>query len=219
MRRFTRRELGGLALAIGAQPGRLFAANNIDAVLRGIGQRRIPAVTAAAGTANAVSYSGAFGTRDSASGTAVTPESIFSIASMTKAVTSTAAMQLVEQGKLALDEPVSKHLPELGKLQVLDGFNLLRRPILRPATKAVTLRHLLTHTSGFAYGTWHEAMSRFESSGGDDTHVLAFEPGAQWQYGPSTFWVGRLDEAAPGITLKKYFQQNLLGQWVMTHTT
>lgn len=224
MRRFTRRELGCVALAIGAQPGRLFAANNsehsIDAVLRaGIGPRKIPAVTAVAGTANAISYSGAFGTRDSASGTAVTTESIFSIASMTKAVTSTAAMQLVEQGKLALDEPASKHLPELGKLQVLDGFNSAGKPILRPATRAVTLRHLLTHTSGFAYGTWHEAMFRFTSSGGDDTHVLAFEPGAKWQYGPSTFWVGRLVEAVSGMNLEKYFQQNVLGPLGMKDTS
>jgi CubicO group peptidase (beta-lactamase class C family) len=96
MQRFTRRQLGALALAIGSQPARLFAAGNIDAIdaaLRsGVAQRRIPAVAAMAGTASAITYSGAFGTRDSASGIPVKRESIFAIASMTKAVTSAGAM-------------------------------------------------------------------------------------------------------------------------------
>jgi methyl acetate hydrolase len=220
MHRFTRREFGGVALAAGIEAQSLLAANGIDAVLRsGLEQRRIPAIAAMAGTANAITYSGAFGTRDSVSGIPITPETIFSIASMTKAVTSAGAMQLVEQGKLTLDEPASKHLPELGRLQVLDGFNSSGKSILRPATTPVTLRHLLTHTSGFAYDTWHPAMFKFASSGGDATLVLAFEPGANWQYGPSTFWVGRLVEVAGGMDLEKYFQQNILGPLGMKDTS
>ena len=220
MHRFTRRQFGGLALAVGAQSRRLFAANSIEAVLRsGLEQRKIPAVTAMAGTASAITYSGAFGTRDSVSGVPITVESIFSIASMTKAITSVGAMQLVEQGKLTLDEPASKHLPELGTLQVLDGFKSSGGSILRPATKPVTLRQLLTHTSGFAYDIWHEAMFKFSSSGGDPTHVLAFEPGTKWQYGPSTFWAGRLVEAISGMDLEKYLQQYVLGPLGMKDTT
>jgi len=220
MHRLTRREFGSLALVIGAQRGRLIAANSIDAVLRsGMEQRKIPAVTAMAGTARGITYTGAFGTRDAASGVALTPESIFAIASMTKAVTSVGAMQLVERGKMTLDEPASKHLPELGMLQVLDGFDSAGKPILRPATKPVTLRHLLTHTSGFSYDTWHEGMFKFTSSGGDATHVLAFEPGAKWQYGPSTLWAGRLVEAVSGMDLEKYMQQNILGPLGMKDTT
>jgi CubicO group peptidase (beta-lactamase class C family) len=172
-----------------------------------------------AGTASAITYSGAFGTRDPASGMAVTPESIFSIASMTKAVTSVGAMQLVEQGKVTLDEPAAKHVPELGMLQVLDGFDSAGKPVLRPAAKPVTLRQLLTHTSGFAYDTWHEAMFKFTSSGGDTTHVLAFEPGSKWQYGPSTLWAGRVVEAVSGMDLEKYLQQNVLGPLGMKDTT
>ena len=220
MHRLTRREFGGVALAVGAHSRRLFAANSIDAVLRsGLDQRKIPAIAAMAGTATAITYTGAFGTRDSVSGVPITPESIFSIASMTKAVTSVGAMQLVEQGKLALDEPASKHLPELGTLQVLDGFDSSGKAILRPATKPVTLRQLLTHTSGFAYDIWHEAMFKFASSGGDPAHVLAFEPGTKWQYGPSTFWAGRLVEAVGGMDLEKYLQQNVLGPLGMKDTT
>jgi len=220
MHRFTRREFGGVALAVGAHSRRLFAANSIDAVLRsGLDQRKIPAIAAVAGTATAITYSGAFGTRDSVSGVPIAPESIFSIASMTKAITSVGAMQLVEQGKLALDEPASKHLPELGALQVLNGFDPSGKAILRPAAKPVTLRQLLTHTSGFAYDIWHEAMFKFASSGGDATHVLAFEPGTKWQYGPSTLWAGRLVEAVSGMDLEKYLQTNVLGPLGMKDTT
>jgi CubicO group peptidase (beta-lactamase class C family) len=216
----TRRQFGEIALAVGAQSSRLFAANGIDEVLRrGQEQRKIPAVVAMTGTADSVTYAGAFGTRDAESGTAVGMDSMFAIASMTKAVTSTAAMQLVERGKMTLDEPASKHLPELGMLQVLEGFDGAGKPLLRPARTRVTLRHLLTHTSGFAYDVWHEAMFKFTSAGGDATHVLAFEPGSNWQYGPSTFWAGRLVETVSGMDLEAYMQQNILGPLGMKDTT
>src|SRR5580692_566691 len=190
----NRRDFSRMALAFGAAArGLRGATTSIDDTLRtGIERRHIPAVAAMAATAGKITYQGAFGTRDAASGVKVTPESIFAIASMTKAITSVAAMQLVEQGKLTLDEPASKHLPELEKLQVLEGFNSADKPILRPATRPVTLRQLLTHTSGFAYDTWHEAIFKFTSAHGDATHVLAFESGTKWQYGPSTYWAGRM---------------------------
>lgn len=220
MHRFTRREFGGVALAMGAQSRKLLGASSIDSVLHsGLNQRKIPAVSAMAGTGSAITYSGAFGTRDSVSGVPITPESIFAIASMTKAVTSVAAMQLVEQDKLRLDEPASKHLPELGRLQVLNGFDSSGKSILRPSAKPVTLRQLLTHTSGFAYDIWHEGMFKFTSSGGDATHVLAFEPGTNWQYGPSTLWAGRIVEAVSGMDLEKYLQQNVLVPLGMKDTT
>ncbi|MFL6416968.1 MAG: serine hydrolase domain-containing protein [Bryobacteraceae bacterium] len=221
MPQFTRREFNGLVVALGAQRSRLFGGElSIDTVLaKGVKDRGIPAVAAVAGTATSTTYSGAFGTRDSESGVAVTSESIFAIASMTKAITSVAAMQLVEQGKLALDDPASKHLPELGTLQVLDGFDDSGKPKLRPPKTVVTLRQLLTHTSGFAYDIWHESIFRFTSSGGDATHVLAFDPGTNWQYGPSTFWAGRLVEAVSGEDLETYFQRNVLGPLGMKDTS
>src|SRR5579862_2683128 len=161
MAKLNRREFGGLALAA-TQAGSLFGATGIDDTLReGLQRRRIPAVTAMVATADKTLYSGAFGKRDSSSGVKVTPDSIFQIASMTKALTSVAAMQLVEQGKLTLDEPVSRHLPRLAGVQVLEGFDAAGKAILRPATKPVTLLHLLTHTSGFAYPTWHEGMYKY----------------------------------------------------------
>ena len=219
MRQFTRREFGGLALALGRAP-KLFAANSIDEVLRSaVEQRKIPAIAGVAGTQSAITYSGAFGTRDAESQMPIAVDSIFSIASMTKAVTSVAAMQLVERGKVTLDEPASKHVPELASLQVLDGFDDSGKPMLRPARTPVTLRQLLTHTSGFAYDTWHEGMFRLTSSKVDITHVLAFEPGTRWQYGPSTMWAGRVVEAASGQNLEQYLQANVLGPLEMKDTT
>src|SRR5215469_1799959 len=109
----TRREFGALLLASSAKPLRLFAASNLDETLAGgIKQRKIPAVTAVVATADKITYTGAFGKRDGSSGMDVKPDSIFRIASMTKAITTTAGMQLVEQGKVSLSEPASNYLPE-----------------------------------------------------------------------------------------------------------
>src|SRR5271154_973796 len=141
----NRRQFGGMVLAYGAQ--KLWGGSGgIDDALRGgLANRKIPAVTAIVATPEKVLYTGAFGKRDVTSGMAVTPDSIFRIASMTKAITTTAAMQLVEQGKVTVDEPVAKYLPALGTLQVLDGFDDAGKPMLRPAKKEIALKHLLTH--------------------------------------------------------------------------
>ncbi len=172
-----------------------------------------------AATRDKITYSGAFGKRDSASGINVDADSIFMIASMTKPVTSVAAMQLVEQGKLKLDEPASTYIQELGTLQVLHGFDPnTGKPILKPATKPVTLRTLLTHTSGFVYDTWFADMLRYEKVTGTSMPLgtvapltpLMFEPGSRWQYGTSADWSGRLVETVSGLTLEQYFQKNIL---------
>lgn len=226
MSTLSRREFAGGMLALGARPDKLFGAPSLDETLRaGLKQRKIPAAVAMVATADKTTYSGAFGKRDSASGVDVTTDSIFSIASMTKAVTSVAALQLVEQGKLKLDEPVAKHLPQLGKLEVLEGFDKASdKPILRPAAKPVTLKHLLTHTSGFAYEIWDANLSKYaaQNSGGaqDAAAVtpLMFEPGARWEYGRSLDWTGRLVEAVSGLTLEQYFQRNIFEPLGMVDT-
>ena len=174
-----------------------------------------------------VLYSGAFGTRDAASGMPVSAHSIFSIASMTKAITTTAALQLVERGKLKLDEPASRHLPQLGKLQVIAGFApSTGEPILRPVSTAVTLRHLLTHTSGFAYDTWNATMYQYAQKTGtralpitDPPSPLVFEPGTAWQYGTSLDWTSRLVEVVSGSSLENYFQENILRPLGMKDTS
>lgn len=224
----TRREFGALLLATSAKPLRLFGATSLDETLAtGIKRRKIPAVVAVVATADKTTYTGAFGKRDGSSGIDVKPDSIFRIASMTKAVTTTAAMQLVEQGKLSVTAPAAKYLPELGKLEVLDGFDNSGKPILRPAKRQVELRHLMTHTSGFVYPTWDEDLARYYKVTGNapppgevaPLSPLAFEPGTQWQYGTGIDWTGKIVEAVSGLTLEQYFQRNILGPLGMKDTT
>lgn len=224
MVQITRRQFSAGLLA--ATAPRLLGATSIDDTLRqGIARRKIPCVTAMAATAEKILYTGAFGKRDSASGIDVTPDSIFAIASMTKAITTTAAMQLVEKGKVTLDEPVSKHLPELAKLDVLEGFDVDGKPTLRPARKPVALKHLLTHTSGFAYDTWDGNMLKYNMLHPQPPGTVApltpliFEPGTRWQYGTGIDWAGKLVETLSGQTLEAYFQANIFSPLGIKDTT
>src|SRR5271170_5470953 len=221
MPEISRRQFSSALLILGAQSRSVWGAGTagIDQALRSsLQQHKIPACVAMAATSSKTTYSGAFGKRDSASGIDVNADSLFMIASMTKAITSVAAMQLVEQGKLKLDEPASTYIKELGKLQVLHGFDAGGKPILKPPTKPVTLRTLLTHTSGFCYDTWFADMLRWEKESGKTFPLgtvapltpLMFEPGSRWQYGTSADWSGRLVETVSGLTLEQYFQKNIL---------
>jgi methyl acetate hydrolase len=221
----NRREFASAALGLGVQArglwgdARIGSAGKIDETLRsGIARRKIPAAVGMAATEGKTLYTGAFGERDS--GTPVTADSIFAIASMTKAVTTVAALQLVEQGKVTLDEPVAKHLPQLEKLDVLDGFDAAGKPILRPAKIPITLKHLLTHTSGLCYDVWDGNMFRYAEQGGVGTiGPLMFEPGARWQYGQGVDWAGRLVEKISGMSLEDYFQARILGPLEMRDTS
>ncbi|HTR39518.1 MAG TPA: serine hydrolase domain-containing protein [Bryobacteraceae bacterium] len=228
MPELSRREFGGVLLALSAVPRHLLGASGIEPALRAaLARRKIPCATAMVATAGNITYSGVFGTRDSTSGVKVNLNSIFAIASMTKAVTSAAAMQLVERGKLKLDEPAAKHLPELASLKVLAGFDASGKPILRPNPKPLTLRLLMTHTSGCVYDTWDADMLRYEKAT-NATPVLgsvapllplAFTPGTRWQYGTGMDWTGRLVEAVSGLTLEQYFRRNILDPLGMADTT
>ncbi|MBV9505692.1 MAG: beta-lactamase family protein [Acidobacteriia bacterium] len=224
----TRREAAGLLLAGAALTPRLRAAVSIDDTLRqGIERRKIPAVSAVVAGPEKIIYSGAFGKRDGSSGMNVKADSIYRIASMTKAITTTAAMQLVEQGKVSLTVPAAKYLPELGKLEVLEGFDAAGKPMLRPAKKQIELRHLLTHTSGFVYANWDGKLTRYNKATGNapppgevaPLTPLAFEPGTRWQYGTGIDWAGKLVESVSGLSLEDYFQRNILKPLGMVDTT
>jgi methyl acetate hydrolase len=138
---------------------------------------------------------------------------------MTKAITSVAAMQLVEQGKLKLDEPVPGIDPTLASPQVLDGFDAAGAPTLRPAKRPITLRHLLTHTAGFGYEQWDPSINRYVKQSGLPPRAtgkiatirmpLVFDPGDRWLYGINTDWVGRLVEAVSGQSLDVYFREKI----------
>ena len=141
----------------------------IDQILRQKCEaKEIPGVVAMAATGNEVIYQGAFGKRDLSKDDAMTADSVFWIASMTKAITTAAGMQLVEQGKLSLDEPIGKLLPDLASPQVLEGFDANGEPKLRPAKKPITLRHLMTHTAGFCL---RHVERRHGEIPGEDRHA------------------------------------------------
>jgi len=194
----------------------------IDAALKqGIATRHIPCVVGMVANSRTTLYQGAFGQRDSL-GVPVRTDSIFSIASMTKAIATVAALQMVEQGKLSLDDPAGKYLPALANPQVLDGFAADGTPRLRLAKKAVTLRNLLSHSSGYCYDIWDETAFRYSSAKGippGTPQPLMFEPGTRWQYGQGIDWAGRMVEQVSGLNLEQYFQKNICGPLEMPDTS
>jgi methyl acetate hydrolase len=188
----------------------------------------VPGVVVAAATAEGPIFAGGSGVRDTTSGAAMTADTVVWIASMTKAVTAACAMQLVEQGRLPLDGPIAAVLPELGRVQVLDGFASDGSPLLRPARQPITLRHLLTHTSGFVYDVWNPDMGRYLATTGTPGIIscanaalsipLLFDPGERWDYGIGIDWAGKAVEAVSGQRLGAYMQQNLLQPLGMADT-
>jgi methyl acetate hydrolase len=218
--------LGGFAersFAQGPQP------RQIDAVLRrAVEAKEVPGVVAIAANDKGVIYEGAFGTRSLAQGAAMTPDTIFRIASMTKAVTSVAAMQLVEQGKLQLDQPIGGVLPELSAPLVLEGFDDAGAPRLRPAKRPITLHHLLTHTAGFGYEFLNADLIRYVKASGTPSGStgklaslrmpLVFDPGERWEYGINLDWVGRAVEVVSGLPLEVYFRQHIFTPLGMVDT-
>ena len=192
----------------------------IDQVLRSaVEAGDVPGVVAMAATRDGVAYRGAFGKRALPEGAPMTVDSVFWIASMTKAITSTAAMQLVERGKLTLDGPIGEVLPELRAPQVLEGFNAAGEPKLRPAKRPITLRHLITHTAGFGYDIWNPDLLRYQEKKGIPgiiscenlalTMPLTFEPGEKWEYGINIDFIGKAVEKVSGKNLEVYFRENL----------
>jgi CubicO group peptidase (beta-lactamase class C family) len=176
-------------------------------------------VVAMGATPREVVYEGAAGVADAHTGAPIGADSVFWLASMTKAITATACMQLVEQGKLQLEQPAAEILPQLKSPQILNGFDASGHPILRPAQKAITVRHLLTHTSGYSYSIWSDQLTRYEkatgmpdigySLNGAFAAPLEFEPGERWQYGISMDWVGKLVEAVSDQSLEVYFREHI----------
>jgi CubicO group peptidase (beta-lactamase class C family) len=192
----------------------------IDRALhQAVDQGTVAGVVAMAATQRGLVYEGAFGHANPETATAMTPDTVFWLLSMTKAITATACMQLIEQGRLRLDQPAGEILPELKSPQVLDGFDASGQPKLRAARNPITVRHLLTHTSGFTYSIWSEQLGRYEkvtgmpdigySLNGAFKAPLEFEPGERWQYGISMDWVGKLVEAVTDQSLEVYFREHI----------
>jgi len=149
-------------------------------------------------------------------------DTVFRIASMVKLLTSVAALQLVERGKLKLDEPAGEIDPTLASVQVLTGFDTKGVPQLHPPQKPITLRNLLTHTSGFSYLLWDPNVVRYLKLARSDPALprmpLMFEPGSRWAYGGGIDRVGRMVEIAGAQSLDRYFSEHITGPLGMKDT-
>ena len=180
----------------------------LDAMLQAaVNAGDAPGVVAMVATDRTIIYEGAFGFRAQGAPARMSTDTIFRIASMVKLITSVAAMQLVERGKLTLDDPAENIDPTLASPVVLTGFDDKGAPQLRPATKPLTLRNLLTHTSGFSYPLWNADLARYLKYARDDKSLprkpLVFDPGTRWAYGGSIDRVGRLIEITSGKPLDR----------------
>ena len=201
----------------------------IDRVLAAAVERGdVPGVVAAAATDAGEIYQGAFGQRGVDDAAPMTADTVFWIASMTKAIVSAAAMQMVEQGKIELEQDLGPILPALANPKVIEGWNSDNTPKLRPAKGAVTLRHLLTHTAGFSYDMWNADIARYQEHAGLpgiiscehralETPLIA-DPGTRWEYGINIDFAGKLVEALSGKRLDAYLQERMFAPLGMTDT-
>lgn len=203
--------------------------DSIDALLRRAAESGdVPGVVAMVANRNGMVYEGAFGKRVLGQNALMTVDTVGWIASMTKALTAAGAMQLVEQGKLDLESPASKWVPEIADSQVLDGFDASGQPRTRPPKRPITLRHLLTHTAGYAYEIWSADIIKYQQAKGipgitscENAALktpLLFDPGERWFYGINIDWAGKMVEAVSGKKLGAYLAEHLFGPLGMSST-
>jgi CubicO group peptidase (beta-lactamase class C family) len=199
-----------------------------EALDAAVAEGRIVGAVALVVDRDGVTYQHAAGQRSLGAAPAMDQDTVFWIASMTKAIGSVAALQLVERGKLSLDGDLAPLLPDLAGLEVFDGLNADGTPKLRPARGPVTLRQLLTHTSGFGYAWLNAEIAAWLSATGAPGPMsglrsahrqpLMFDPGQGWAYGIGIDWVGIAVEAASGQRLDAYLAEHVLGPLGMTDT-
>jgi methyl acetate hydrolase len=202
----------------------------VDRLLTDLVQsNQVPGVVGMVANDSGIIYRGAFGCRAVDRPELMTLDTVFRVASMTKAITAAAAMQLVETGRIGLDQPIGEILPFARNVQVLDGFDGAGKPRLRAPTRAVTLRHLLTHTSGYGYDIFNADLGRYVQMTGlpsiitcrhDSLTVpLLFDPGTRWEYGIGIDLAGRIVETISGQDLEGYFQRHIFGPLGMTDSS
>ena len=196
-----------------------------DVLTRAVSSGAVPGLVAMTGSAAGAKWSGAAGER--APGQAMSVDTVFRIFSMTKAVGSTAAMILIDRGKLDPNASVESILPEFKKMQVLDGFDG-DTPRLRAPKSRATIRQLATHTSGLVYEFWNADIARWMAKTGHPTIIsglkaslfypMVFDPGTRWDYGIGIDWLCRAVEAVDGRRIDKFVQDEILGPLGMTST-
>jgi methyl acetate hydrolase len=201
-----------------------------DAILQRVvsGSPRVPGVVAIATDRRGNIYEGAAGKRVLGQDADMTVDTVFAIFSTTKAIAGTACLQLVEDGRLDLDAPAKTYAPEIGKLQVLEGFDRQGNPRLRPPRREVTTRMLLLHTAGFAYDFFNESYNRLAQEHGQPSVItsskasittpLLFDPGDEWEYGSNIDWAGQVVEGITGKRLGEVIQERIFAPLGMDST-
>jgi CubicO group peptidase (beta-lactamase class C family) len=182
----------------------------------------VPGVVVAVVGQDGLLYHEAFGKMNAAKNVPMAKDTIFNIASMTKAVTSVAVMMLVEQGKLKLDDDVAKYLPTYKDRQVIANFNEADGSYqTRPAKRPITVRHLLTHTSGIGYGFSSPIVAAIQrrTMMNETDMPLLFDPGDGWAYGASTRVLGTLVETVSGQKIDAFLESAILRPLGMPDTT
>lgn len=201
-----------------------------DAVLQNAanGGPSVPGVVAMATGRSGTLYEGAAGVRTLGEEAPITTDTVFAIFSTTKAITGTAALQLFEEGRLDLDAPARTYAPDIGELQVLDGFDDKGQPKLRAPKREITTRMLLLHTAGLGYDFFNETYARLSKDHGQPSVIeakkaslmtpLLFDPGETWEYGSNIDWVGQVIEGITGRRLGEVVQERIIDPLGMTDT-
>lgn len=189
---------------------------------------RVPGVVAMATDRQRTIYEGAAGVRRLGEDQPMTLDTVFAIFSTTKAITGTACLQLVEEGRLDLDAPARDYAPDIGRLQVIEGFDEAGEPRLRAPRRDVTTRMLLLHTAGLGYDFFNETYARLAREKGQPSVVTAskaalmtpllFDPGEEWEYGSNIDWAGQVVEGITGQRLGEVFRTRIFEPLGMTDT-
>ena len=202
-----------------------------DAILNGAvtGDPGVPGVVAMVTDRNGNIYEGAAGKRTLGGDADMTTDSAFAIFSTTKAITGTAILQLVEEGKLDLDAPARTYAPEIGELKVIDGFGDNGEPLLRTPARDITTRMLMLHTAGLGYDFFNETYNRLAQEKDQPSVITAskaalmtpllFDPGDKWEYGTNLDWCGQVVEGITGKRLGEVFQTRIFEPLGITDTT
>jgi methyl acetate hydrolase len=202
-----------------------------DAILQGVvmSDPRVPGVVAMATDRHRTIYEGMAGKRRLDRDAAMTADTVFAIFSTTKAITGTAVLQLVEEGKLDLDAPAKTYAPDIGRLQVIEGFDKSGEPKLRAPKRDVTTRMLMLHTAGLGYDFFNETYNRLAQEKGQPSVItaskaalmtpLVFDPGDKWEYGSNIDWCGLVVEGITSQRLGQVFRTRIFEPLGMRDTT
>ena len=202
---------------------------NLNKIMQAyVGKGLLPNAVAGIASSEGTTYLESFGLKSLDANDPMAKDTIISIASMTKAITTVAALQLVEKNHIDLDTSINEYLPEVSDLEVLQGFDSGDRPLLRKGEDIPTVRQLLTHTSGYVFEIWNENASRNVTNGGIDSLFadggngmsapLSFCLGERWEYGIGIDWAGKIIEEISGKSLDVYFYDHIFSQIGMIDT-